>query len=223
MLARCFRGQNSGFYVDVGAAHPIHDSVTMHFYTLGWNGINIEPVPKFYNLLASHRLRDLNLPLAVHSKTGTSTFYEIEDSGLSTLDANISKKAEKLGFTKKKVSVKTKPLSLILQENKVESIDFLKVDVEGAEETVLRSNDWKRFRPKVIVIEATLPGTQIPAWEPWEPYLLSQKYLFVYFDGLNRFYISKEQSKLKAHFLTPPNIFDAFQLYDRKSLRQDSR
>ena len=71
-------------------------------------------------------------------------------------------------------------------------IDFLKVDVEGAEADVLAGGDFKRFRPKVIVVEAVAPGSGEPAWQDWEPMLLAQGYRFALFDTLNRFYVAEE-------------------------------
>lgn len=35
----------------------------------------------------------------------------------------------------------------------MQKIDLLNVDVEGEELAVLRSGDWKRFRPRFIVLE----------------------------------------------------------------------
>ena len=43
-------------------------------------------------------------------------------------------------------------------------IDFLKIDVEGAEGDVLFGGDWERFRPKVVVAEAVAPMTSEPSW-----------------------------------------------------------
>src|SRR6185503_10612255 len=78
------------------------------------------------------------------------------------------------------------------------TIDFLKVDVEGGEADVLLGGDWKRFRPKVIVIEAVAPGSGEPAWQTWEPFLLAQGYRFVLFDTLNRFYVAEEHPEIMA-------------------------
>src|SRR3954447_19461381 len=39
VLRRTFSGVEDGFYVDVGASSPVEDSVTLHFYERGWNGV----------------------------------------------------------------------------------------------------------------------------------------------------------------------------------------
>jgi hypothetical protein len=77
-------------------------------------------------------------------------------------------------------------------------IDFLKIDVEGGEADVLAGGDWRRHRPKVIVIEAVLPGSGAPAWSAWEPFLLAQGYRFALFDTLNRFYVAQECPEILA-------------------------
>src|SRR5690606_11815134 len=71
-------------------------------------------------------------------------------------------------------------------------IDVLKIDVEGAEREVLAGNDWARFRPTVIVLEALAPLTMAPAWEAWEPILTANRYDFAFFDSLNRYYVAEE-------------------------------
>jgi hypothetical protein len=93
------------------------------------------------------------------------------------------------------------------------TIDFLKIDVEGWEEAVIRGGDWQRFRPRVVLVEATQPNSPRPSHAAWEPLLLEAGYLFAYFDGLNRYYVRKEDEDLLAHFATPPNVFDKFQPY----------
>ena len=70
------------------------------------------------------------------------------------------------------------------------------------------------IRPIVLVIEATEPFSHIAAWHDWEPSLTETcGYEFVYFDGLNRFYVRRENAELRARFAFPPNVLDGFQTY----------
>ena len=78
------------------------------------------------------------------------------------------------------------------------------------EEAVLRGNDWTRYRPWIVLVEATLPMTQVESYASWEPILMNAGYQFVYADGLNRFYVTNEHEELKESFKYPPNVFDGF-------------
>ena len=73
VLARVFDSQPLGFYLDVGAKHPEHGSVTKHFYDRGWCGINvIEFNPVDHVLLGEARPRDVNLRLALAGDAGAA-------------------------------------------------------------------------------------------------------------------------------------------------------
>ena len=65
LLDRAFPRGKPGFYIDVGANEPVRNSVTKHFYELGWHGINVEPAAHPFALLAAERERDVNLNVAV--------------------------------------------------------------------------------------------------------------------------------------------------------------
>ncbi len=91
-------------------------------------------------------------------------------------------------------------LAELCERHGVGAIDFLKIDVEGAESDVLLGGDWKRFRPKVIVAEAVSPMASEPSWQEWEPFLLAQGYQFALFDTLNRFYVAQEHPDIMARF-----------------------
>jgi hypothetical protein len=89
-------------------------------------------------------------------------------------------------------------------------IDFLKIDVEGWEGDVIRGADWKRFRPLLVVVEATVPFSPEPCHQDWEPLLLEADYVFAFFDGLNRYYLRLEDAQLAPVLAVPVNVFDGF-------------
>ena len=214
MLWRALKHVKNGFYIDVGAFSPESDSVTKLFYDHGWQGINIEPNPKFHNQLVDCRTRDINLRMAVGETTERVFMNFTSNFGLSTLDDKIAKVHEQSGFAVNRKEVKVTTLANICEQYvpKGKEIHFLKVDIEGYEEAALPSNNWDKFRPWILVIEAFLPLSQAESHQSWEPTLFSANYKFVYADGLNRFYLAQEHQDLIKHFTYPPNVWDNYQL-----------
>lgn len=84
----------------------------------------------------------------------------------------------------------------------------------------MQGGDWQRFRPRLLIVEATLVNTKEENWQSWEPILLDAKYHKVWFDGLNNFYLREEDLELRHAFRLPPNIFDGFQTAELAMLRQ---
>ncbi|VBB05178.1 methyltransferase fkbm [Lucifera butyrica] len=214
MLWRIFKTLPQGFYIDVGAYDPVVDSVTKAFYDHGWRGINMEPAYPCYQRLCQVRTEDINLPIAAGAKDGLFPYYEIPDSGLSTLDGAIAEQHRQNGWPVVKSTVSVLTLATICRQYVKESIHFLKVDVEGTEQQVLQGMNFQQYRPWIVLVEATLPLGQMQNYADWESILLDSDYQYVYFDGLNRFYIANEKAvELKPHFYAPPNFFDGYQRY----------
>ena len=94
------------------------------------------------------------------------------------------------------ISTPMTTLAKLCETHELGTIDFLKIDVEGAEGDVLFGGDWERFRPKVVVAEAVAPMTSEPSWQDWELFLIAQRYRFVLFDTLNRFYVAEEHPEI---------------------------
>lgn len=219
VLARVLAGVRDGFYVDIGANHPENDSITKHFSDQGWHGINVEP-GRFFPELAAARPRDVNLNLAVSAVAGPVTFYEGALPGLAGLEPEVPEQLREIIGERSARIVQALPLCDILARYaKGTVIDFLSVDVEGHEKVVLASNDWQRFRPRVVLVEATLPGTDIPCHELWEHLLLEADYRFAYFDGLNRFYVRAEDAAALLPRFGPPCVFDRFVSAETAKLR----
>ena len=212
MLSRALAHVEHGFYIDVGANDPNVDSVTRAFYDRGWNGINIEPVPQFHRMLCQDRPHDINLELAVGARTGTLHFYQVSDTGLSTADPALAAHYRQQGRQVEEQDIVLTTLDAVCVEHARQPIHFVKIDVEGGETQVLEGFDLQRWQPWILVIEATRPLTEIPSQAEWEPIVLAAGYEPVYFDGINRFYLAKEQIALRAAFAAPPNYFDGFVL-----------
>jgi FkbM family methyltransferase len=213
ILNRLFGDRDSGFYVDVGAMDPVHDSVTKAFYDHGWRGINIEPHPQFYERLVAERNRDINLNVAVGDVEETRTLYVFPGEGLSTFNPQFPQTVAHC-YTCEEMMCLVTTLSKICREYVKCPIDFMKIDAEGWEGPILRGADWAGFRPTVLLIEAIQPLSHEPAWASWEPFVLGEcGYLFAYFDGVNRFYVAQERRELLAAFGRPACVLDEFKRY----------
>lgn len=214
MLWRALKHVEPGFYIDVGAAWPDEHSVTKAFYAHGWHGINIEPNCELHRQLRESRSRDCNLHLAISDHDGKQLLNVHEGTGLSTLDDSIAAQHQQAGWRLERQEVTVSTLSSIWQlyVPAGQEVHFLKVDVEGFEAAVLNGNDWIRHRPWVVLVEATLPLSQVESHETWEPILIAANYRFAYADGLNRFYVAHEHLELLQTFKYPPNVFDDFLL-----------
>lgn len=196
-----FGGKHSGTYIDIGAGHPVADNVSFFFYERGWQGAVVEPQRNLVALYAYLRPRDIAVAALIGTRSGETDFHVFDAfHGLSTTNAKYADAAAALGAGYRTVKMPMLTLAELCRAHALTAIDFLKIDVEGAEADVLRSGDWKRFRPKAIVIEAIAPGSNEPSWQEWEPFLLAQGYRFMLFDTLNRFYVAEEAQDVAARF-----------------------
>ncbi|WET42223.1 FkbM family methyltransferase [Citrobacter enshiensis] len=141
--------------------------------------------------------------------------------GWATLDRHVAETHEKNGHIGKWHNVEVKTLAEVCAEYEPENIHFLKIDVEGLEISVLKGNDWSKYRPWIVVVEATFPNTQIDRYSDLEELLVAENYVFAYADGLNRFYVSAEHIELLPSLKYPPNIFDDYQTYSEYSALQE--
>jgi len=215
LLWRVLHETKKGFYLDVGAADPNFGSPTRWFYVNGWTGVNIEPHPVMFPILELWRPKDINLNCGVSDVESELTFYNVEVNnigqgyGLSSFDLNAAQAALEKGYKISPRQVPTRTLAEICERYcGHREIDLLKIDVEVHEESVIRSANFERFRPRVLCVEATLPMTNVPSFSKWESLLIDADYMFALFDGVNNYYVRSESSDLLSQFNCGVTIFD---------------
>jgi len=210
MLWRALRHVENGFYIDVGANDPAVDSVTKAFYERGWHGINIEPLPSHHRDLEEERPRDINLQCAAGAVNGEIEVWECDVRGWATASAGVVAQHTANGHSGAFHKVPVSQLTDICDHHVSGQIHFLKIDVEGFEKSVIDGMDFSRFRPWILVIEATRPNSTEEIHDEWEGNVLSAGYVLAYTDGLNRFYVAQEHAELLNSLRYPPNVFDGF-------------
>ncbi|WP_169975384.1 FkbM family methyltransferase [Tautonia rosea] len=220
LLNRVFAGRNQGFYIDVGAHDPIHNSVTKHFYEQGWSGINIEPEQEteLFDRLQKDRPRDINMNLGLSNQDRTLTFYQtLSAPGWSTFSPAQGAEMARWGFEFVERSIPVTTLARVCEQHVLpgQEIDFLKVDAESHEREVIEGGDWNRWRPVIVLVEDN--GTDV-----WEPLLLGVEYLFAAFDGINRYYVRSEDRQLLDRFAAPVNVTDEYVPFRYHRLHQMS-
>ena len=221
MIRRALSEVTNGFYIDIGAGDPVIDSVTKSFYDSGWSGINVEPNVRSYTELNRLRPRDTNLMVALGKEISKIDFWQMKHDGLSTASRKQFLEHEMNGFAGEKIEVECRTLSDVCKEFVVApEIHFLKVDVEGWERDVLLGANLVKFRPWIILVEATVPNTQTDNSIEWLELLVESNYEIVYRDGLNIFFLAKEKMDLVGKFEFPPNVFDGFIKYDHSLMKQ---
>ena len=165
-----------GFWVDIGAHHPVRHSNTKMFSDLGWRGINVDAMDESIRLFKKVRRRDINVHAGVGDAAGEMDYYVFTDPAYNSFSKDWMKEMEGAEVPKvRKVRVETLKALLDKHLPSGQHIDFLDVDVEGLDLAVLRSNDWTRYCPDFILVEIRGP-------EPWHSpvadYLLSVGYVF---------------------------------------------
>jgi len=155
---------STGFFVDIGAHHPIRFSNTYYFYQRGWRGINVDALPGTKYLFDRVRPRDITVECGVGEESGILEYFLFNDPALNTFSEQEAKKKNSSPYhivETMKIPVVT--LKQILDQNVPGQIpiDFMTIDAEGFDYKIIASNDWDRYRPRIILIE--LLNTELTA------------------------------------------------------------
>lgn len=159
ILRRIFGKESKGFYVDVGAHHPKRFSNTYYFYKLGWRGINIDAMPGSMSRFRRIRPKDINLEFTVSEKSREKEYYMFTEPALNTFSLELAEEYKNSRGEDYEILLRKKDQVKSLEEifeqylDSNTKISFMSIDVEGLELDVLRSNNWTKYRPEVILVE----------------------------------------------------------------------
>ena len=145
-----FKSKKKGFYLDLGCQHPVSNNNTYLLYKRGWNGINIDLDPKNIRLFNLERPDEINICKCVSSDNSKKDFFFFHSgSPINSLEKKTTK--DKSNFSLKKIETFT--LNSILEDCKIQNIDYFNLDVEGHELDVLKNFNIQKYKPKVISVE----------------------------------------------------------------------
>ena len=193
-----FKGYKNGFYVDVGAHDGLSINNTLYFEkNNNWSGINIEPIKKVFDNLVINRPNNINLNCAVCNNDGETDF--LCNTGYTEMLSGIKDNFDvrhlhrlqteniHMGSTTEIIKVNTKKLETIFDENNVSHINYLSIDVEGAEFEVIKSINFDKVFIDVIGFENNYNDVSIPIIE----YLNNKGFIFINKSSLDIFMINK--------------------------------
>lgn len=158
-LMQLINQKTPGTYVDIGCWHPKEASNTYFFYLRNWKGICIDPNPELINLYKKIRPKDNFINAGIGSSNESLDYFMFKESSMNTFSEDFYEKYKAHSPLLKKVKIPLISLKEVLDKNldKNDRLDFFDIDVEGFDLEVLKTNDWEKYRPKIIIIESDIP------------------------------------------------------------------
>jgi FkbM family methyltransferase len=154
-------------YLDIGAADPIVENNTYHFYQKGSHGVLIEPNPVFGRKLEAARPRDIVLNVGVgFNELRESDYFMVSGRDGSYLNTFSKEEAEIIvskshgqRTIEKVVKMPLVNINAIIDNHFPKAPDFVSIDTEGLDLDILKSLDFARHRPGVFCVETLMIGT----------------------------------------------------------------
>ena len=161
-LMKLINNNTPGVYVDIGCWHPIKASNTYFFHLRKWKGICIDPNPKLKSLYDKFRKSDIFINAGIGNSNKGLKYYMLNESSMNTFSYDFIKEHKLEDQILNTMDIPVYNLKDILDKNlkKGDRLDFFDVDVEGLDLEVLKTNDWTKYRPKVIVVESNVSVKQ---------------------------------------------------------------
>ena len=171
-----FKNKKKGVFIDVGCHHPFINNNTYLLYKKGWRGINIDLDFSSIDMFNRFRPKDYNKQIAISKKKGLANFYFFHNRAPKN---TISKQSGKGAKIIKKIETDTLDNIIKKSNIKMKKIDFLSIDVEGNELNVLKGLNFKRYEPKIVVLEFIDPRIKEFYYHKIEKIMKSELYKFM--------------------------------------------
>lgn len=189
-------GIRSPRHLDIGGHDPVYLNNTYFFYIKGCTGVNIEPDPFLFEKFIRKRRRDVNLNIGAAAEACARDFYIMTERTLNTFSVEEAKRYESYGKTKIEKVLKINVLNVndVMREYFHPKPNFVSLDVEGLELEILKSFDFKNYRPEVFCIE-TITYTEDKSEKKLNEIInfMCSKGYFVYADTyINTIFVEKK-------------------------------
>ena len=152
---------DSGFYVDLGANHPVVFSATYLLYKTGWRGVTVDPIPSLCALHRRLRPRDTCLNVGVGATNEQRRFWETAPDFWSSFSLEDTERGEQQGhcaiLREKNVSLVT-PVEVLRSVPTGRQVNYMSIDTEGLDGEILRNWPWEEAMPDIISCEASTLG-----------------------------------------------------------------
>ena len=171
-----FLARQRGIYVDIGCSEPVSISNTFLFYCCGWRGLCVDANAQHADAWAAIRKADTFINAAIGEEPGEALLFRHKTNhGRNQIADGPHPPSEE--FHPSPLRVPMQRLDALLEKHiGDQQIQFMTIDVEGAELGVLRSNDWAKWRPEVILLECAAFDFMAPRADPTVSFLLERNY-----------------------------------------------
>jgi|TARA_R100000995_G_scaffold84452_1_gene63180 FkbM family methyltransferase len=158
VYTKLFGFKDNGYFVEIGVGRclPPAGSNTANLADIGWTGVCIEPNTNYIDEIKT-RHKDNNVKIYNYAAGSENRTTYIKGD---TLDKETYNSFKRVGWYEEQilnenpVEVKEKITNEIFEEAKVPAkFDLLTVDVEGWEYEVIKSIDFAKYRPLVVLLE----------------------------------------------------------------------
>ena len=148
-----------GTFLEIGANNGFASNTRYLEHCLGWRGVLVEGHPANFRDLVATRPGSLSLGTAVCAQHGTARFSR-RGGPTSGIVGEMSRSFQKRWrhSASDTIDVPCGPLRDWLALLRLERVDYVSLDVEGAELLALSTLDWERFSVGVLIAECSHMG-----------------------------------------------------------------
>ena len=163
-------------YLDIGANHYSKLSNSYYFYRRGNKGVCVEPDPLLYNEIIKHRKRDtcLNVGIGISDAT-EANFYVLNYPELNTFSKEAVDKISDFVKIERVIKVPLININKIIEDYFDSQPNFISIDVEGWDLAILKTFDFRKFKPEVFCIE-TIDVSNMKKYDETIAFLISKGY-----------------------------------------------